>query len=110
MRFTLKIMLFISVILTSFSSIAQEHLTQQQVATYKTMHNEAKGTYQIQIVNTRQIPAIPLSIIQVVEENRHLTDTIYVDYSSHMRIMILPKDIINSGQYTPLRQTEYVSQ
>ena len=109
MRSIFNPMLFISLFLASISSIAQEDLSAKEVANYKAMHNKAAGTYQIQIINTSQIPAIPLSIIQVVEDNRHLSDTTYVDYSLNMRIMILPKNLVNSRKYSSLKQPEYVS-
>ena len=108
MKYTLIIPFFLLFFQTD--SIAQENLTKQQVSTYKTMIEKAEGTYQVQMIATRQTPAIPISIIQLIEDNRHAVDTVYVDYNSKMRIMILPQDLIDNGNYTHLSQIQYVAQ
>ena len=94
---------------TSLGIFAQEDLSKEEVELYTQMTHQAAGTYQFQMVNTRDLPTVPLSIIKQIEENRDVNEVVYYQYSEKMRIMILPKNTIKAEGFIPIESIKYVS-
>ena len=68
------------------------------------------GTYQIQVINSRNKPYIPYNLNQLVLENRDATVVKYVTIGSEVRIKVLPLSEINKPDFKPLPKIAYVSQ
>ncbi|MEY3236474.1 MAG: hypothetical protein RI883_575 [Bacteroidota bacterium] len=61
----------------------------------------AAGTFQFQIINSREFPQVHVSIIEEIEKNRDEKDIVYIPYKENIRIKILPKSMI-SGSFEKL--------
>jgi hypothetical protein len=103
------IVILLIVLSSAMSLSAQEHLSKQEVSLYSQMTLDAAGTFQIQMINTRELPTIPLSIIKTIEEKRDAEDVVYYQYSNKMRIMILPTNEIKSSEFISLERIKYIS-
>jgi len=68
------------------------------------------GTYQIQVINSRSQPLMPVNLNKIVLENRDATKVKYVPLGSIVRLMILPLSEINKPDFKPLDQIGYVSE
>ena len=68
------------------------------------------GTYQIQVVNSRNEPFIPGNINQLVIEHRKENETVYYPIDNVVRIKILSRKEITSAGFQPIKQIEHVSE
>jgi len=73
------------------------------------MLNKAEGTYQIQMVDTRSLPSIPISLIKTIEEKRDETKLVYFFYKKNIRIKILPKKTILNKEFIPIDRIKHIS-
>ena len=60
-----------------------------------------KGTYQIEVHNTRANPFIPNNLESLVRENRKANQISYVRLGENVRLKILPESEINRPGFTP---------
>ena len=96
-------------ILCSTSLFAQENLTKEEVSTYTSMLKKAEGTYQIQMIDTRELPAIPISLIKTIEEKRKNNETVYFHYKTNIRIKVLSRQEIKNKKLTTDEKIIYIS-
>ncbi len=68
------------------------------------------GTYQIQVVNSRNQPLIPTNLNQIVISNRDKNEVKYVKLGTEVRLKILPLTEINKSNFTPLPKIGYVTE
>lgn len=61
-----------------------------------------EGTYQIQVINTRNQPYIPSNLKEMVLEKRDATKTIYVSLGTNVRLKILPLSEISKPDFKSL--------
>jgi hypothetical protein len=73
------------------------------------MFKVAQGTYQIQMINTREMPAIPISLISEIEEQRHQSEVKYFNFKENIKIKILPKDVIESSTFEPIQRIVHLN-
>ncbi len=66
------------------------------------------GTYQIQMINTRNKPNIPGNLNQLVLENRDATQVKYISLGTEVRLKILPLSEINKPDFKPLTMITHV--
>lgn len=71
--------------------------------------NKLEGTYQIQIIDSRELPAIPLSLMDTIEAKRDQSVVKYVWLKSNIRVKILPKTEILSPTFQGLSRVTYIS-
>lgn len=90
-------------------SFSQNSLSKSQVDQYATMFMEAQGTYQIQMINTRKMPAIPISLISQIEKKRHQSEVRYFNFKENIKIKILPKDVIESTTFEPIERIVHLN-
>lgn len=69
-----------------------------------------EGTYQIQVINTRNKPFLPQNIEDIVIKNRRKDVVFYYKLSENVRIKILPLDYITSKEYMPLSLIEHIQE
>lgn len=99
MKITIYLILLLGFLITS-PVFAQENLTKEEVVKYTAMIQEAEGTYQIQMIDTRSLPAIPISIIKTIEEKRKDDETVYFFFKPDTRIKILSRQEIKNKKLT----------
>jgi hypothetical protein len=66
-----------------------------------------EGTYQLQIIDSREKAELPLSILDTVEAKRHATDTVYFWLKSNVRIMVLPFTVIGKNDFRGIERVVY---
>ncbi len=67
-----------------------------------------EGTYQIQVVNSRNQPYIPANLNQLVLDNRDATEVKYVTLGTEVRLKVLPLSEINKPDFKPLQKIAHV--
>lgn len=105
-----KIYLCLFVFAAYFSSQGAVVNFNQQ--TFSTLQDSSKikGTYQIQMVNTRDLPSIPYNLEQMVEEKRDKDKVVYIKLSDFVRVKVLPKSEIEKKDFKPVKHIEYVTE
>lgn len=88
---------------------AQEELSKEDAQKYATMFNNAGGTYQFQIIDSREKLTIPFSFIQQIEDARDEDEIVYIPFKENVRVMILPKNAIISGNYEALEKFAFIN-
>lgn len=68
-----------------------------------------EGTYQIQVVDSREQPTIPLILMETIEAKRHQTDVKYIWLKENMRVKILSKNEISSSSFVGLPRVTNIS-
>ncbi len=68
-----------------------------------------EGTYQIQVVDSREQPTIPLILMETIEAKRHQTDVKYIWLKENMRVKILSKNEISSSSFVVLPRVTNIS-
>jgi hypothetical protein len=68
-----------------------------------------KGTYQVQVVNSRLMPNIPGDIDRIASERRKKSERVYIQLDANIRIMILSEDDIKSTTFKPLPLVAHIS-
>ncbi len=91
-------------------SFAQSNMSKEDIKKYEDMTASVEGTYQIQVLNTRDQPFIPFNIGEIVINNRKQDEIFYYQLSDNVRIKILPINQVNSNEYKPLSQIEHIQE
>ncbi len=102
MRALLIIFLFISSGLSGLSA--------QNSGTVLQQNSTAEGSWQIQVINSRNQPFIPGNINELVAEKRHASETVYVQLGTEVRLKILSLSEINRPQFIPLEKIKFVTE
>ena len=87
---------------------AQSDLSDDEIAELISLKETIDGTYQFQMIDTRSLPTIQLSLFREIEKRRHDTEIIYYMYSDKMRIMILPRNQISSADFKKLEYLIFI--
>ena len=69
---------------------------------------EAEGTYQIQIIDSRQYPEVTPQMIREIEKNRDKNKEVVIRYMPDIRIIILPESVINSPDFVAPKKYVFV--
>lgn len=75
----------------------------------KKTESSIEGTYQIQVVNSRDQPYIPTNLKQLVLDNRDAKDVKYVTLGTEVRLMILPLSEITKPDFKPIKMIAHVA-
>ncbi len=63
-----------------------------------------EGTYQIQVLNSRDKTEVPLFIMDSIQAKRHNTEVVYFPLKNNVRVMVLPLTAINAKDFKPLER------
>lgn len=74
-----------------------------------TLYKKLEGTYQVQVIESREKIAFPLAALDTIEAKRQLNEITYFWLKDNVRVMILPNTTINKKGFVPLTQTAYIS-
>jgi len=88
---------------------AQQDLSKEKAEQLNSLGKKIEGTYQVQIINSREMASIPLQLMQTIEDTRDQTDTTYYWLKSNIRVMILPKSVIERPNFQKIEQTIHTS-
>jgi len=83
-------------LLSAFCVYAQENPAVEKSKKLQQLNIALDGTYQIQVLNSRELPMFPLSLLPKIDSLRSENDTIYIPVKPRERIMVLPKKVIDS--------------
>lgn len=67
-----------------------------------------EGTYQVQVVNSRNQPNVPGNLEQIVREKRHNTEDLYITIGTDVRLFIPSEKTIRSKTFIPLKAIAHV--
>jgi hypothetical protein len=90
-------------------SYGQSDLSESDVEELIVLGAALEGTYQIQMIDTRALPAVELSIYSIIQEQRSLKNVVYYYLNSNTRIMILSFETIESPNFKSLDRIAYIS-
>lgn len=94
---------------TSYKRIQKESTNNEgEKELLKNRWEQALGTFQFQIINSRINPQIDINVIDEIEKSRDENKIIYIDYKENIKIMILPKSAI-AHRYEKLELFKHIS-
>lgn len=104
----IKVVIGIAASVCAFNMRAQ---TTAEVETNRLvkLSEKLEGTYQVQIINSREKIAFPLSTLDVIESKRTKTDTVYFWLKERVRVMVLPSETLSNKTFTPLERITYIN-
>ncbi len=73
------------------------------------LFQKLEGTYQMQIINSRDKTELPLYLMDTIQKKRHTTNVVYYKYKSNVRLMILPFSEINKQGFKRLERIAHIS-
>lgn len=98
------VMRFICVLFTpllfSFVVSAQNDArteNREAMEAFKKLDKRLKGTYQIQMIDTRALPQTSYELLKRIEEERKPNQRTYFNFKKNIRVMVLSEDEINRG-------------
>jgi len=72
--------------------------------------NDALGTFQIQVVNSRINPTVSVEFIEKIESERKETEIVYIPIRENVRIMVLPHREIQKADFVKIPYFQYVQE
>ena len=90
-------------------SYGQSNLSESKVKELIALGVALEGTYQIQMIDTRVLPAVELSIYSIIQEQRSSKNVVYHYLNSNTRIMILSFETIENTNFKSLDRIAYIS-
>ena len=98
------------IFLFAFQSIKQTADPKIESARLLELSKKLEGTYQLQIINSREAGEIPLQYMDTIVAKRLPNDTAFYNYPDkpQLRLMILPQSVINQSNFTPLVRIVHV--
>lgn len=104
-----KILIVFFCIISCFA-IAQQEPSKEKKSELNSQQKKLEGTYQIQVINSRNNPFIPANIDEIVTSNRKEDVITYYKISENVRIKILPQNIIDKKDFTPLELIQHIEE
>lgn len=102
------VLLFIFTALFCFKMPAQDKASIESQRLMD-LFKKLEGTYQLQIINSRDKTELPLYLMDTIQMKRHATDVVYHKYKSNVRLMIPPFIMINQKDFKPLDRIIHIS-
>lgn len=96
-------------ILVSFQCLSQAELTEQEIQNLLNLKTEVEGTYQIEMINTRSLPTIPLIAYKEIEMRRNKSEVVYYQLNENTRIKIFPIDQIKDPNFRYPEEVIYIN-
>ena len=92
---------------TFFSSAQKDAATESQRLV--TLFQKLEGTYQIQIIDSRDKIEIPLVLMDSIQAKRNIKDVVYFPLKPNVRVMVLPFSTINDKDFKRLERVVNIS-
>lgn len=109
MKRSLNTVLLLLTLILSTSISAQSSLSKEEAEIYTERFNQAGGTYQIQIIDSRERPTIEVSLIDKIEEARKENEIIYISLKENIRVKVLPLSIIEAENFVAVERIVFIN-
>lgn len=99
---------FLFIVISAFRQSSDPKV---ETARLMDLSKKLEGTYQLQIINSREAGEIPLSYMDTIVAKRLPIDTAYFIYPDkpQLRLMILPQSIIDQDNFIRLVRIVHVT-
>jgi len=97
------------VLFGAFTLFSQSNLTESQIQEYTNLSANLAGTYQIQMIDTRALPTIPLSVFPEIQNLRDETKVNYLTLNDQCRIMIPPYSVIQDPEFIAVERVKHIN-
>ena len=106
-----KIQFFLIACFTlSVQIVFAQKTSKQETERLTNLYNQLDGTYQLQIIDSREKPTLRLTYMDSIVAKRKQTETIYFQLKHNMRIMVPPYSVINDKKtFKPLQRVAHIS-
>lgn len=101
--------LVIIVLFFSFSKGYSQQDAKAETSRMMDLLKKLEGTYQVQIIDSRELPAIPLSLMDTIVAKRDPEITKYVWLKNNIRVKILPRKEITAPDFKGVTRIAYVN-
>lgn len=91
-------------VLTSLTKISAQTESKVESKRLMTLFNKLEGTYQVQVLNSRDKTEIPLYIMDSIEIKRKQNEVVYFPIKNNVRVMVLPYNVINKKGFVPVER------
>jgi len=89
-------------------SSAQADLSTEKVHELQELKSNLEGTYQIQMIDSRALPTIQLSLFEEIQNKRSQTNDTFIELSGNCRVFIPSHQEIESSTFKPLEYVTYL--
>ncbi len=103
----IKKTVLLCLLFVAFKNYAQQ-ADKAESARLMDLYNKLEGTYQVQVINSRELPTIPLSLMDQVEQKRDASSVTYIWLASNVRVKVLPKTQINDPAFKKLERIVHI--
>lgn len=104
-----KYLIVAGFLLCAFCVSAQQSSTNERSNKLQQLNVSLDGTYQIQVLNSRELPMFPLSLLPKIDSLRSESDTVYIQVKPRERIMVLPRKVIDSPGFKKPEHVVHIS-
>ena len=107
-----RVFILVAILLLSAASnsiFSQSSLSEEEATAYAKRFNQAGGTYQIQIIDSRECPTIEVSLIDEIDNARKQDDVAYVYIKENIRIKVLPLSVINDENFVAVERIVFLN-
>ncbi len=105
----MKTLYIIACICFSLSSKSQSNSASETTKHMENLLHKLEGTYQLQIIDSRELPSISFDMLKNIQDKRHQTDTTYFYVKQNFKVMILPYSTIEKVDFMPIKSISYFS-
>ncbi|MGZ3863938.1 MAG: hypothetical protein ACXVPN_05790 [Bacteroidia bacterium] len=92
-----------------FCAAAAAQNTDPETNRLAKLSEKLSGTYQVQVIDSRQYFSMPLAYFDSIQNTRHATETKYIRFNENIRIMVPSVATINSPGFTALTRVIYLN-
>lgn len=93
----------------AFSKSFAQQASSEETKRLINLLNKLEGTYQVQIIDSRELPAIPLTLMDSIIAKRDEKEVKYVWLKNNTRVKILPVSEITSANFKGVARVSYVN-
>ncbi len=97
--FLLGVFTLFLISVNSFAQSTESNSNNKEQKSIEEKLAKYQGTYQIELINTRQHPLIPYNLDEIIEKNRDKTQTKYVSLGTNVRLKILSESEVNKSNF-----------
>ncbi len=104
-------LLFCSIMFLCLPKNYAQDMPKEKVETKRLTNllNQLEGTYQVQIIDSREKLTFPLTMLDSVQIKRQQNQTTYIWLKSNVRVMVPAYSVINKQGFSPLERVKYIS-
>lgn len=73
------------------------------------LFQKLEGTYQIQIIDSRDKIEIPLTLMDSIQAKRNIQDIVFFPLKPNVRVMVLPFSTINANDFKRIERVVNIS-